>query len=59
MVNLNKVARNVTLKEGLKKSISIAQVKEVIKHLLNELSKKKNEEVEKLLEKYRNAKKSK
>ena len=31
MINLNKFAKEVTLEEGLKKSISIAQVKEVLK----------------------------
>ena len=30
-MNINEFARKVTLKEGLKKSISIAQVKEVLK----------------------------
>lgn len=32
-MNLNELAREVTLREGLKKSISIAQVKEVIRCL--------------------------
>ena len=30
-VNLNELAKEITLKEGLKESISIAQVKEIIK----------------------------
>lgn len=34
MTNLNKFATQITLREGLKKSISIAQVKEVIKLVL-------------------------
>lgn len=34
-VNLNDVAREVTLREGGKESISIAQVKEVIRHFID------------------------
>ena len=38
-MDLNDLARRVTLREGKKVSLSIAQVKEVIKIVLDELSK--------------------
>ena len=37
MTNLNVVAREITLSEGLKKSVSIAQVKEVLRLTLKYL----------------------
>jgi len=37
-INRNKLARAVTLEEGLKVSVSIAQVKEVQRILLNRLA---------------------
>ena len=37
-VNKNNLAKEVTLREGGKQSISIAQVKEVIKHTFDVLS---------------------
>ena len=37
-INLNSLAREVTLKEGGKKSLGIGQVKEVMKLLFTELS---------------------
>lgn len=37
MINMNKLAREITLKEGLKKSVNIAQVKEIMHLLLKEL----------------------
>lgn len=36
-VNLNKWAKEITLDEGLKKSLSIAQVKEVLHIVLHDL----------------------
>ena len=39
---MNKVAREITLKEGGKVSISIAQVKEVLKLFLERLAKEKD-----------------
>jgi hypothetical protein len=36
-VNLNTMARNITLQEGMKKSVSIAQVKEILKLTLRSL----------------------
>lgn len=37
MVNLNKLAAKITEKEGLKKSLTVAQVKEVMKLIFLEL----------------------
>jgi len=37
-MDLNKIARELTLKEGLKKSLSIAQVKEVMRLTIKKLS---------------------
>jgi len=37
-VNMNDFARRVTLREGKKKSVSIAQVKEVVRIVMAELS---------------------
>lgn len=36
-IDLNVLAKKITLKEGLKKQLSIAQVKEVLKLVLKEL----------------------
>jgi hypothetical protein len=52
-MNLNELAREVTLKEGGKKQISIAQVKEVMKILLIELAKLEFGELRKILRRYR------
>lgn len=52
-MNLNNFAREVTLKEGKKKSISIAQVKEVIKLTLQELAKKDVQEIMNTLSRYK------
>jgi len=57
-MNLNDLARRVTLKEGKKKSISIAQVKEVIRLTLIELANQDYEQTIKTLVRYqRNGKK--
>lgn len=53
-MDLNKLARYVTLKEKGKKEISIAQVKEVMKILFIKLSKEKIETVENILKRYKN-----
>ena len=53
MVNLNKMATRITLKEGKKKSISIGQVKEVMKLTFQELAKIECFEVLKIVRKYR------
>ncbi len=52
-MNMNDFAKKVTLKEGLKQQVSIAQVKEILKIILTELAKMDMVSVEKLLRKYR------
>ena len=47
--NLNQLAKKITLKEGLKESVSIAQVKEVMRLFLLELKTMTLEEVVELL----------
>lgn len=44
-INLNKLAKDITIGEGLKESISIAQVKEVLAVAFRELQKYHLEEV--------------
>lgn len=51
-MNLNDLAKRVTLREGLKVSLSIAQVKEVIRHTLIELSKEDNQVILKVINRY-------
>lgn len=48
-MNLNTLAKDVTLKEGQKVNLSIAQVKEVIKIVLKALSELTLDEVTQLL----------
>ena len=43
-MNLNKAAKNVTLREGGKESLSIAQVKEVIRLFLIESFERSNKD---------------
>ena len=50
-INENNLAKKIALKEGKKLELSIAQIKEVQKILLNELAKEKPSDVLKLLEK--------
>ena len=52
MINLNKLARKVTLKEGGKQELSIAQVKEVMRLTFEELAKHKLSEVLQVIERY-------
>ena len=56
--NLNNLSRDITLKEGLKKSVNIAQVKEIIKLVLYRLSREDEADVLKTLAKYRIHKKT-
>jgi hypothetical protein len=51
-MNLNELARDITLKEGLKESVSIAQVKEIMKLTFTALSKRDILEVADILKKY-------
>lgn len=52
-MNLNDFAKEVTLKEGKKLNLSIAQVKEVLKIAFTKLCKMDIEEVSKLLKRYK------
>ena len=52
-MNLNDLARKITLKEGKKKSISIAQVKEVMRLLLIELSEMQGYEALDVIRRYK------
>jgi len=52
-MNLNELAKTVTLVEGKKFSISIAQVKEVIKILFTELANMDQTDVLKTIGKYK------
>jgi predicted DNA-binding antitoxin AbrB/MazE fold protein len=53
---MNEFAKNITLLEGKKVQVSIAQVKEIIKLTLKALALLEPKEVEKILKKYRNKK---
>lgn len=52
-VNLNKIAKKITLAEGLKKQISIAQVKEVMKLVFKELKTMTINDINKIFDKYK------
>lgn len=52
MTNLNDLAKVITLSEGKAKSLSIAQIKEVLKITLKELSKMTWVEVINLMKRY-------
>ena len=52
MVNLNDMAKRITLEEGKKRSVSIAQVKEVMKLTFQELSKLSEDEILNIVDKY-------
>jgi hypothetical protein len=52
-INMNNLAKAVTLEEGKKISLPIGQVKEVIKLTLIELAKFEDEEILKMLKKYK------
>ena len=53
MANLNELAREVTLKEGKKRSVSIAQVKEIIRIALIMLAKLPRWEVNEMLDRFK------
>jgi len=52
-INLNVLAREITLKEGKKKNLSIADVKEVMKIIFTRLAKLNKEDIEDILWRYR------
>lgn len=51
-MNLNELAKEIAMHEGLKKSVNIAQIKEILKITLTELSQMKASEAMRLIEKY-------
>ena len=53
MTNLNELAKTITLKEGKKKNVDVAQVKEIMKLTFEELAKMDCVEVLTLLKKYK------
>jgi predicted DNA-binding antitoxin AbrB/MazE fold protein len=53
MISLNVLAKKVTLKEGKKKQVSIAQVKEILRITFKLLGKHKASEVMQVVEKYK------
>ena len=56
-MNLNKLAVEITKKEGKKISVSVSQIKEVMKIMFTKLAKMKEVEVKKILARYAKAKK--
>jgi len=52
-MNLNDLAKEITLQEGKKVNLSIAQVKEVLKIVLIQLSLLPSSELETILKRYR------
>ena len=52
-MNLNKLAKTVAEKEGKKKEVSIAQIKEILRIILIELAKYPYKEVISLLSRYK------
>lgn len=52
-MNMNELAKEITLQEGKKKNLSIAQVKEVIALTMRKLAKMHPNEVDRTLERYR------
>lgn len=52
-INLNEMAKTITLKESGKKEISIGQVKEVLKLTLQELGKFEDSQIIKVIDRYR------
>ena len=51
-MNMNKFAKEITLAEGLKKSVSIGQVKEILRIVLKRLAKTDMSELIRLLKRY-------
>jgi len=52
-MNLNKMARVITLKESKKREVNIAQIKEILKITLIELGTFPNDEIIRTIERYR------
>jgi len=51
-MNLNKLARTIALKEGKKKQVNIAQIKEILKIALTEISREPEDTQLKTIAKY-------
>ena len=51
-MNMNEFAKKVTLIEGKKRQVSIAQVKEIIKITLTELANLSEDEIMKIIDRY-------
>lgn len=52
-MNLNEMAKRVTLAEGLKKSVSIAQVKEIMKLVFEDMARMSDNEILDTIKRYR------
>lgn len=52
-MNLNKLAKRIALREGKKKQVNIAQIKEIMRLTFEELNKFSSDEVKKILDKYK------
>ena len=52
-INRNKVAKQISVEEGLKVEVNIAQIKEVMRCMLGILSDYSDEDIIKLINKYR------
>ena len=50
-MDMNEFAKRITLKEGKKKSLSIAQEKEVIRLVMEELAKEDNSDIVRIVRK--------
>jgi 2-phosphoglycerate kinase len=51
-MNLNKFAKEIAEKEGIKKALSIAQIKEVMRLIFTKLASLPENEVTKILKRY-------
>lgn len=52
-INLNSLAKEITLKEGKKRELNIGDVKEVLRLTLESLSNYSDEDIIKLIKRYR------
>lgn len=52
-IDLNKFAQQIAKREGLKIGVNIAQIKEILSRILEELAKHPQDEIEDVLSRYR------
>ena len=52
-IDLNKFAQRIAKREGLKIGVSIAQIKEILSLILEELARHPQDEIEDVLSRYR------